>query len=138
MPEPFLQSEGHYLDACLQEDAHCHKVRPEMRLWSPIERSPYNGSLVMNCRFSRSNSAAKVPRCRVFDLRPRLRLPCCVNNNYVAPSSDEDAGRPLDEYVGPGLQLMEQKLELSGHSINLIVPRSSDAVIDYYIDAGEP
>lgn len=50
--------------------------------------------------------------------------------------SGEDAGRPLEEYIGPGLQLMEQTLEIEGNGIKLIVPRSSDAVMDYYIDAG--
>ena len=51
--------------------------------------------------------------------------------------SVEDAGRPLDEYIGPGLQLMEQDLEMAGNNIKLIVPRSSDAVMDYYIDASQ-
>ena len=43
----------------------------------------------------------------------------------------------LDEFIGPGLQLMEQKVELEdGQVLTLVVPRSSDAVMDYYINAG--
>jgi hypothetical protein len=51
-------------------------------------------------------------------------------------SREEDSGRALDEYIGPGLQLMEQILDLDGRELKLIVPRSSDAVMDFYIDAG--
>jgi len=51
-------------------------------------------------------------------------------------SREEDTGRPLDEFIGPGLQLMEQTLDLDGRELKLIVPRSSDAVMDFYIDAG--
>ena len=43
----------------------------------------------------------------------------------------------LDEFIGPGLQLMEQTVELEGGQVlTLVVPRSSDAVMDYYINAG--
>lgn len=50
--------------------------------------------------------------------------------------SEEDAGRVLDEYFGPNLQLMEQTLELEDRTLKLIVPRSSDAVMDFYINEG--
>ena len=32
---------------------------------------------------------------------------------------------------------MEQSFDLAGNDIKLIVPRSSDAVMDYYIEAGQ-
>ena len=51
------------------------------------------------------------------------------------PCREEDAGRPLNEFIGPGLQLMEQTLDLDGRELKLIVPRSSDDVMDYYIEA---
>lgn len=54
---------------------------------------------------------------------------------HAAPLREEDSGRALDEYIGPGLQLMEQILDLDGRELKLIVPRSSDAVMDFYIDA---
>ena len=44
----------------------------------------------------------------------------------------------LDAYIGPGLQLMEQSLDLDGREMTLVVPRSSDAVIDMYLNAGDP
>lgn len=59
-------------------------------------------------------------------------------SNWPFEYSKEDAGIVLDDYIGPGLQLMEQSLEIDGRTIKLIVPRSSDAVLDYYINAGEP
>ena len=52
--------------------------------------------------------------------------------------SEEDAGIVLDEYIGPGLQLMEQSLGIAERTIKLIVPRSSDAVLNFYIEARKP
>ena len=49
---------------------------------------------------------------------------------------EEDAGQALDEYIGPGLQLMRQDIEIEQQAFSLIVPRSSDAVIDFYINSG--
>lgn len=61
-----------------------------------------------------------------------MRFTCSVSHRNL----DEDSGKVLDEFVGPGLQLMEQSIQIEGEQFNLIVPKSSDSVIDFYINSG--
>ena len=51
----------------------------------------------------------------------------------------EDAGTALDgTLAGARFDLMQQRLRVGGRDVTLIVPRDVDAVMQMYIDAGEP
>lgn len=57
---------------------------------------------------------------------------------YTICRSSEDVGQPIDTVLEPGLQLMQQHLTLEGRQLTLVVPRDVDAVLDMYIDRGDP
>ena len=67
------------------------------------------------------------------------RFPGELNILCRRRTCSEDAGTALDGALAGGrFELMQQRLTVGGRDITLVVPRDVDAVMQMYIDAGEP